>query len=190
MPILKNTRHEKAVQAFLSNGGNKSAAYRIGYPSSLKWKENVVAKRASELFQRGDVMGRVNELQQSIDEENKYSLERILDGFGQIAFYNIIDIFDFVEEQVVKVEGQPDKTTPARLMLTGGATKLSELPREITSCIQMLKQTKDGIEVKLYSKDNALAQIARMKGFYAPEKVITAESTLADLLSPSSDKKQ
>jgi phage terminase small subunit len=182
MPILKNQRHEKAVQAFLSNGGNKSAAYRIGYPSSLKWKENVVAKRASELFQRGDIMGRVSELRDNLDEENKYSLDKVLEGFGQIAFYNIIDIFDFVEEEVISVEGEPDRTIPARLMLTGGAKKLSELPREITACISSLKQTKDGVEVKMYCRDNALAQIAKMKGYYAPEKVITAESTLADLL--------
>lgn len=169
MPALKNIRHEKAVQAFLSNGGNKSAAYRAGYPSSLKWKDNVVAVRANELFKRGNVMVRLSELQKSIDEANKYSLERILNEFGEIAFANIVDIFDY--------DDKSDK-----LKLVGGASKLSDLPREITACISSLKQTKDGIEVKLYCRDNALSQIAKMKGHYAPIKTINAESTLADLL--------
>ena len=169
MSALKNIRHEKAVQAFLSNGGNKSAAYRIGYPSSLKWKENVVAVRANELFKRGNVMVRLAELQNRLDIENKYSLERILTEFGEIAFANIIDIFDY-------------NNATGKLMLVGGAKKLSELPREITACISSLKQNKDGIEVKLYCRDNALSQIAKMKGHYAPIKTINADTTLADLL--------
>ena len=109
------------------------------------------------------------ELKNDIDRENLYSLVNILNGFGQIAFADIIDIFDFDEVK-------------NRIILIGGAKKLSELPRSITGCIQSLKQTKDGIEVKLYSKDNALAQIAKMKGHYAPTKIIQADTTLEDLL--------
>jgi hypothetical protein len=171
MPSLKNIRHEKAVQAYLSNGGLKTAAYRSVFKNAAKWKPNTVNTRASEFFSRSKVLVRIQELQKEIDIENKYNLENILKGFGQIAFADITDIFDF------------DETTQ-KLMLIGGAKKLSELPRSITGCIQSLKSTKDGVEVKLYAKDNALAQIAKMKGHYAPIKTITAESTLADLLKP------
>jgi hypothetical protein len=169
MPALKNIRHEKAIQAYLSNGGNKSAAYRTAFPNAKKWKTNTIWTRANEVFRRSEVLVRVAELRDKLDSENKYNLESILNGFGQIAFADITDIFDFDD-------------TKNRIMLIGGAKKLSELPRSITGCIQSLKQTRDGIEVKLYSKDNALAQIAKMKGHFAPIKTINADTTLADLL--------
>lgn len=169
MKTLKNIRHETAIQAYLINGGNQSAAYREAYPKSVKWKENVVAKRASELFNRGEVLGRLSEIQSKMDKENIYELNRILDSFGKIAFANICDIFDF------------DEIT-GKIMLIGNAKRLSGLSRDITDCIQSLKTTKDGIEVKLYSKDKALEQIAKMKGYYAPDKMIIQETTLEDLL--------
>ena len=43
--------------------GNQSEAYRRAYPSSLKWKDETVWKRASELLKNGEVLGRVTELQ-------------------------------------------------------------------------------------------------------------------------------
>jgi hypothetical protein len=68
--------------------------------------------------------------------------------------------------------------------LAGGAKKLSDLPREATDCIASIKQTKAGFEIKLYSKDQALVQIAKMMGYYAPEKVMQVTTTFADLLKP------
>lgn len=164
-----NPRHEIAIQAYLTNGGNKSDAFRKAYPSSLKWTDESVWSKANALFNNVKVLARMKEIQNKVDTKNIYAIESILDKFGQIAFADITDVFDF-------------DTTKNKIMLKGGAKKLSELPREITGCIQSLKQTKDGIEVKLYAKDNALAQIARIKGYFAPDKVITAESSLADLL--------
>lgn len=179
--IPKLTIKQSNFAKFFVESGNASEAYRKSYNTS-RMKPESVWRKASEALENVKVSARIKSLKEELDKEDRYSLEKVLDGFGQIAFYNIIDIFDFVEESIESVEGEADKVHPARLMLTGGAKKLSELPREITACISSLKQTKDGVEVKMYCRDNALAQIARMKGFYAPEKVITAESTLADLI--------
>lgn len=165
MKTLKNIRHETAIQAYLRNGGNQSAAYREAYPKSVKWKENVVAKRAYELFNRGDVLGRLSEIQNDIDIQNRFELETILDGFARIAFANITDLFD-IEGDKIKLKAQ----------------KLSDLPREITDCIQSIKQTREGLEVKLYSKDAALSSIAKLKGYFTEKLQIQNTTSLADLL--------
>lgn len=179
--IPKLTSKQAKFAKLFVESGNASEAYRKSYNTS-RMKPESISRKAFDVLNNVKVSARINSLKEGLDKEDRYSLEKVLDGFGQLAFYNIIDIFDFVEEEIVKVEGQPDRTIPARLMLVGGAKKLSELPREITACISSLKQTKEGVEIKMYCRDNALAQIARMKGYYAPEKIISAESSLADLL--------
>jgi hypothetical protein len=65
--------------------------------------------------------------------------------------------------------------------LAGGAKKLSDLPKEATDYIASIKQTKEGFEIKMYSKDQALVQIAKIMGYYAPEKIMQVTTTLADL---------
>ncbi len=43
-------KQERAVREFLTNGGDRLAAYRKAYPAALGWKDEVVAARADRLF--------------------------------------------------------------------------------------------------------------------------------------------
>ena len=61
MAILKNSRHEKFVQCLIA-GMSQRKAYREAFPNSVRWKDTTVDKRASELFQNGEILGRHNEL--------------------------------------------------------------------------------------------------------------------------------
>lgn len=162
------TAKQAKFASFYVKSSDASDSYRKSYDAAKMSMESV-NRAAHELLKNANVTARIEYLQSKVDEAEIYSIDKVLSGFGQIAFADITDVFDF-------------DTTKNKIMLKGGAKKLSELPREITGCIQSLKQTKDGIEVKLYAKDNALAQIARIKGYFAPDKIITAESSLADLL--------
>lgn len=154
--------------------GNASRAYRASYDAS-KMVDTSVYGAAQELLKHPLVSVEISRLQSNADKKNKFELDRILNEFGEIAFSNIIDIFDY--------DSIKDK-----IILKGGAKKLSELPREITACIQSLKQGKDGIEVKLYSKDNALAQIARIKGYFSNDKLNVEVTSFEDFFkSPDDD---
>lgn len=62
MGVLNNPRWEKFVQALIA-GKTQRQAYREAYASSKKWKDKTVDKRASELFNRGEVLGRYKDLQ-------------------------------------------------------------------------------------------------------------------------------
>lgn len=64
MPVLHNPRWETFAQA-LAAGDSQAKAYRKAFPSSLKWKDKTVWKRATELFNHnGAVMGRYTELKE------------------------------------------------------------------------------------------------------------------------------
>ena len=48
MGVLENARHEKFAQE-LSLGTTQRKAYRVAFPSSLKWKDETVDSKASAL---------------------------------------------------------------------------------------------------------------------------------------------
>ena len=59
-----NAKREKACQAYMLDGGNKSSAYCETYPTSRKRKNETVNVRACELFSESEVQGRVLELEE------------------------------------------------------------------------------------------------------------------------------
>ena len=62
-------KQEKAIQEYLTNGGNKTQAYKSAYNTS-KMKEETINKKASELFKKGNIRGRLEELQKQTEKEN------------------------------------------------------------------------------------------------------------------------
>lgn len=71
-------KQEKALQAYLTNGGNKTQAYKSAYNTS-KMKEETINKKASELFKKGEVRGRLESLQKEIEDSNKITKDWVLE---------------------------------------------------------------------------------------------------------------
>lgn len=166
MPILKNQRHEKAVQAYLSNGGNQSAAYRVGYPSSLKWKERSVWNKANKLFKRDDVAARVRELQERLEKKEVITKEKMLERLEAISRVRITDYIESVDFKTSTVIYK----------------KIEDWTEEMKEACDSFKPGRYGIELTVYGIEYPFSRIAKMLGYDAPVKTITAETTLADLL--------
>lgn len=128
--------------------GNQSEAYRRAYPSSLKWKDETVWKRASELLKNGEVLGRVTELQTEAKKKSDIKKEDAIRILANIANLNIRQIGDSVSGEF-KIKS------------------LTEIPDEALSCIQSIKSTSQGLEIKFYSKIEALGRLSRMLGWEA-----------------------
>ena len=95
MPKLKNIRRETFAQEYLK-GGNASEAFRIAYPSSLKWKQETVNKRASEVLKIGEVLGRVEELRFEAKERNMIETDDIVQLLADVIF-DRREVIDYVE---------------------------------------------------------------------------------------------
>lgn len=62
MAELENARQENFAK-YMAQGMKQIEAYRAAFPSSQKWKDKTVSNRASELYNTGEVLGRIRELQ-------------------------------------------------------------------------------------------------------------------------------
>lgn len=87
---------EQACREHVLNGKDKSKAYRKAYPQSLKWKDKTVWNRASELFAKREVMGRVAELEAEArkiaEEQFKVDVAYVTRRHVEIDQMDILDI--------------------------------------------------------------------------------------------------
>lgn len=68
MAELKNARHEKFAQG-IASGLSQRKAYRAAFPNSVKWKDETVDVKASELKKNDKVLVRLEELAQKASSD-------------------------------------------------------------------------------------------------------------------------
>lgn len=71
-------KQEKAIQEYLTNGGNKTQAYKSAY-STNKMSENSISVEANKFFNHPKITLRLKELQKEIEESNKITKDWVLD---------------------------------------------------------------------------------------------------------------
>lgn len=77
-------RAEIAAREFVS-GKTQADAYRKAYPSSLKWKPDVVHSKASTFFADGRVRERVKSLQDAAAKRNNITADRVIRELSSVA---------------------------------------------------------------------------------------------------------
>lgn len=83
------TGPQETFAAGVAQGLSQAQAYRNAYPSSAKWKNESVWKRASELAAHREVSGRVQELLRKAAANNEVTGERVVREIARIAFFDI-----------------------------------------------------------------------------------------------------
>jgi len=85
-------------QQVVLNGWDQSAAYRVAYPNSQKWKDNSVHVKASQLMKTDKVRIRVEELKAKVAElaEKKFEIDAdyVLRRHHEIDAMDVADIMD------------------------------------------------------------------------------------------------
>jgi hypothetical protein len=165
MPILKNQRHEAAVQESMKPDVSQSDAFRFVYPNSKKWKDETVWNKSSALFRRADVLARIEELRATLADKEIISKEEIIKDLQIIAKVSIRDFVLSVKAGIIEYKN-PDDWTDA-------------MARACTD----YKNGKNGIEISVYGMKYSYDRISKMVGYDAPIKSnVEISSTLADLL--------
>ena len=75
--MLENQKHEKFCQVWFECG-NKSEAYRVSHPASVKWKDKTVHTRASALSKESEVLGRFEQLQENALKDHGVTIASLL----------------------------------------------------------------------------------------------------------------
>lgn len=156
-------QQERFVQELIK-GKSQREAYKIAYPKSAKWKENAIDSQASQLFKNSKVAKRYNELHNRVIKESEFeAIATAKDVLKELTAIGLADILDFVEYRDVEyTDPNGDiQTFPAVTI-----KKTAEIPKYKRKAISSIKQTKDGVEIKLNDKMKALQLLGEHLGIF------------------------
>lgn len=139
--------------------GNASEAYRKAYPKSVKWKEEAVWAAGSNLLKNEAVSERINELQEELKNKSDIKKEEVLQMLRNIMYADIRDFLEIKNGNVVFKDS-------------------AEWTEKMAMQVESVKQTKEGIEIKLNGKAWSIQRICKMLGFDEPVKTITSIKTI------------
>lgn len=116
MGALNNPRHETFAQEITKGILSQRKAYRVAFPSSLKWKDETVDSKASALAKNDKVLARVNELKELATSkaiktaiERKEWLSSVMDDEKEDTNTKLkaCDLLNKMEgEYITKIEGE------------------------------------------------------------------------------------
>ncbi len=142
-------KQEAFCQAFIRLG-DKSAAYREAY-STKNMKPESINRKSFELFNEVKIRSRIKELQIKLAAiaEKKFNItaEEMLRHLNVLRNSRIDEYVEFKKGKLVFKDF--DKLNPDQLM-----------------CIESIKQTRFGIEIKLHGKEWTIEKINKHIGFY------------------------
>ena len=159
-----------------------SAAYRIAYSTS-KMKDKSVWELSSKLLKHIKVSSRVKELQaiaaEIAEKEFKIDSKELLGHLNILRKSRIDEYVDFIEIDVPfvdkNVKGKKGlKTRKERVLRFKPFDQLTE---EQLMCIESIKDTRNGIELKLHGKDWTIEKIAKHIGFYEKDNAQKTDLT-------------
>lgn len=161
-------KQEAFAQAYMRTG-DKSAAYREVYKSD-KMKSNVINIKAQQVFNNGNVLVRVHELQKEAEKiaKEKFGLtsEEILKHLNILRKARI-DEYVNLDYELVDTGRKDDNDEPIMEKQPIVIFKaFSELTEEQLMCIESIKQTRYGIELKLHGVEWTIEKINKHIGFY------------------------
>ncbi len=146
-----------------------SAAYRIAYSVS-NWKDKSIHEAASKLLKNTKVSPRVKELQaiasEIAEKEFKTDSRELLKHLTILRRSRIDEYVDFIEiEKVVGIDEETDQEIKVYERVLQ-FKPFNELTEEQLMCVESIKDTRNGIELKLHGKDWTIEKIAKHIGFY------------------------
>ena len=95
---MLSQQRERFVLEIIS-GKNQSEAYRIAYPTSLKWKEAAVWSQASQLMANSKVALRVKELREAAANRATFTAADVLRQVWSMASFDVRKLY--------KADGSP-----------------------------------------------------------------------------------
>jgi phage terminase small subunit len=162
MAALKNIKHEAFAQA-VARGENplqafESAGYKPHHANAYRLRDSErVSARIEELREKT-----VRRLEKSLEID----ADRLTKEFARIGLANITDVLKIEEGRVHVFD-------------------TAVLSEDVTAAIAEIRETKEGIVVKMHSKPQALENLAKRLGYYRDPAALHVHLTLAELVTMS-----
>lgn len=169
-------KQEKFVQGLIV-GKSQRESYREAYPKSIKWTDNTVDVKASELFKNGKVMVRYNELHDRLmkeaEDECIISAKEVLRELKRIGF---ADIKNFLSYKTAKTVVGYDKDTHEPIADYSPIISLIDSEDVDGKVIQEVSISSRGVfSFKLHDKMSALDKLGKHLGMFKDKIEISGE---------------
>ena len=158
---------------------NGTRAYKVAYPSVKK--DETAKAAASRLLTNVNVKAYIQERQKEREKRTEITQDRVLHELALIAFAKASDYARVVEKDaMVEVDGNMvpvlDEDGNQVKYRTVEPILTDELTEDQKKAIAVIKKGRDGFEIKLYSKIQALELLGKHLGMFT-EKVEVKNTT-------------
>jgi len=130
------------------------AAIRAGYSA------NSAKQIANETLTKPDLQAYIQELMDARSKRTEITADMVLREYAKIGFSNISDYLKVEMKQGATDEGIPITYKSVDIFVT------DQIDRDKLDAVAEIKQTRDGIALKLHDKKGALDSIARHLGMF------------------------
>jgi len=167
-------KQQAFVTAYLDGGmSNAAAAYRVAYPTSLKWPAQTVSNKANELLNHGEIVGliaaaRAKAARAMAATEDRYAVtkERISRALAQMAFADARKLFTW---------------TSGGVTLKASDELTDDEAAAVVSVSHTVTEAGGTIKVQLGDKRQALMDLAKLHGHIVDRKDIRLIKSIDDL---------
>ena len=163
-----------------------SAAYRIAYDAS-KMKDTTINEAASRLLKDSKVATWVSELKkiaaEIAEKEFKTDSRELLKHLTILRKSRIDQYVDFVEIETpfLTENKEGEREIKIKIERVLHFKPFDQLTEEQLMCIESIKDTRNGIELKLHGKDWTIEKIAKHIGFYEKDNTQKSGSLTPNL---------
>lgn len=175
---------------------NKSQAYRIAYTTS-GMTDGMVHTEATKTSQLPNVALRISELRKiAADVAEKHfriDSKELLGHLNILRSSRIDQYVDFVEIETpffVEDEETGEKEMKVKIERILQFKPFDQLTEEQLMCIESIKDTRNGIELKLHGKDWTIEKIAKHIGFYEKDNKQKTPLTNVNISSLEDNEKE
>lgn len=160
---------------------NKSQAYRFAYNTS-RMTDKSINEKACELSKNVNVASRIKELKEEAakiaKKEFQIDSKELLSHLNILRNSRIDEYVDFVE---ISMPNGIDQKTGEEIYKTERVLQFKpfeDLTEQQLMCIESIKDTRNGIELKLHGKDWTIEKIAKHIGFYEKDNEQKSKSEI------------
>lgn len=147
------------VNAYFTNGGNQSEAYRSANPKAKNWKPETVHQEASRLFALTKVRTRIAVMRAEQEKRTQITADKVLQEAFRIGFSDIRMLFN--DDGTLKNPAEwPEAIVPAVASVEVVESTATNDEGESGSAREFTKK------VRLWDKNNALEKLFKHFGLY------------------------
>lgn len=167
-------KQQRFVEEYMIDLNATQAAIRSGYSA------NTAMEQGYQLLQKTSVQEAIQKAMEARSKRTQITADRVLEEYAKIGFSNITDYLK-VNDRQVETDTGTETYQVVEIFGTDGIEK------EKLAAVSEIKQTKEGIALKLHDKKGALDSIARHLGMFVDKQqvehsgAITIEKLLEQL---------